>query len=373
MSLRKGGREAASGSQLRDKLDPSAVGLDQPPGEGEPKARALLPDADLADLAELLEDQRLVRRRDPGSGVGDGHPHEAVVGDGLDRDRSAVRGELDRVRQEVVQDLADAATVRDESIDGAEIRDRQVLPFGQRPESGDRFGHQAAEVERRPIELETARLDLGQVENLVDQREEVQPARVDVLDPLIWHEPAVALARLRPHELGEPKDGRERRPELVTHVCDEVALGLARGNQALREESLFGVQLFPLGQRHRLRPEQVDQGSVLETEERPMVSKQHNRGSIGRQCDDRYELGVDGLAEISGDLVRGSDRLLRCGACIGEQGLVGGQRPAARRTRGVQADGGPEKAGGSVQTDDRRSLGTGDLSRSLRKPGPDGA
>ena len=291
--------------------------LDQPTGEGETQAGTLLPGIGLSDLREFVEDQFLIFRCDTGTSVGDGQPDGGAVDDCLDRDRSAIRGELDRVRQEVVQDLSHAATIGNEAIDGAMTRDRKPLALGQWPESGDRLGHQGAKIECRAIQLEPAGLDLGQIQDLVDQREQVLAPGMDMLDPLDGHEPGIAVERLAPHELGEPQDGRERRPQLMTHVRDEVALCLARGDEALRQAGLFGVQLLSLCQCHRLCAEQIDQRSIFESEERSVTSKEHNRGSVGGQRDNRSHPGIDLPAEVPGDLTRGLDRPLGRGAGVG--------------------------------------------------------
>ena len=62
-------------------------------------------------LLELLEDSLLVLGRDPGAGVRNGDEHFAVSLGRADDDAPSLRGELDRVREQVEHDLADAALV----------------------------------------------------------------------------------------------------------------------------------------------------------------------------------------------------------------------------------------------------------------------
>ena len=71
-----------------------------------------------------------------------------------------------------------------------------------------------------------ARLDAREIQDVVDELQEVLAALQDLVDslplPLGDRLPAVA-----PEELGEPEHGVERRPELVAHRRQELALGLA--------------------------------------------------------------------------------------------------------------------------------------------------
>ena len=59
-------------------LDPAAVRLDETSGQGQAQARAALAQPRVADLAELLEDMRLVLGGDAHAGVGHGDPDRAV-------------------------------------------------------------------------------------------------------------------------------------------------------------------------------------------------------------------------------------------------------------------------------------------------------
>ncbi len=65
----------------------------------------------IADLAELLEDVRLVLGRDPDAGVGHGDPHIGVVDADDHPDGTAIGRVLDGVRQQVVEHLPEPAAV----------------------------------------------------------------------------------------------------------------------------------------------------------------------------------------------------------------------------------------------------------------------
>jgi hypothetical protein len=84
------------------------VRLREPPGQrqAEPGARLALPR--VADLLKLLEHPGQVRRCDADAGVGDRDQDVAVLGDAADGDPASLGSELDRVRQQVLQDLPEA-------------------------------------------------------------------------------------------------------------------------------------------------------------------------------------------------------------------------------------------------------------------------
>src|SRR5205809_2439189 len=60
---------------------------------------------------EETEDRLKLLRWDPDPLVGDGEPHPAVVRTDVDRYRAATRRVLDRVRDEVVQDLLEVIAI----------------------------------------------------------------------------------------------------------------------------------------------------------------------------------------------------------------------------------------------------------------------
>ena len=80
-------------------------------------------------------------------------------------------------------------------------------------------------VEYILVERQLAGLDLRQIEDIVDDLKQVVPTIVNIARvfpvTLVFDraEPFV------PHDLGEPDDGVERRPQLVAHICQELALG----------------------------------------------------------------------------------------------------------------------------------------------------
>ena len=81
------------------------------------------------------------------------------------------------------------------------------------------------------IELELAGLDLGEVQHLVDEAEQVGAGAMHALERFQRLFGAEAR-RVGDHHLGQPDDGVERRAQLVAHAGDELRLVLARLLQA---------------------------------------------------------------------------------------------------------------------------------------------
>ena len=114
-------------------------------------------DAGVADL-EAHERRRLVR-------LPERHPQDDL----------ALLGELDRVADEVGEDLAQAAGVapqRAGHVVPDEAEQLEALRLGRLGEGAEHLAHRAAEVEVHDLEVDPARLDLREVENVVDDLEE---------------------------------------------------------------------------------------------------------------------------------------------------------------------------------------------------------
>ena len=95
---------------------------------------------------------------------------------GLDDDRDAAPfGELDRVAGEVEQHLAQPRSVADDARGQALVdvtADFEPLGLGARPEQLDRLLDKSREQERPRRKIEPPRFDLGEIKNLVDQRQQ---------------------------------------------------------------------------------------------------------------------------------------------------------------------------------------------------------
>ena len=113
--------EAAAVSGFALDPDPAAVELDESFREREPEPCPLSLVRPGVGLLELLEDPLLVTGCDSRPGVGDRHLHLAVGAGGRDDDAPACRGELDRVREQVEDHLAQPPLV---AVDQVDVRRR---------------------------------------------------------------------------------------------------------------------------------------------------------------------------------------------------------------------------------------------------------
>ncbi len=146
------------------------------------------------------------------------------VPDRLDRDEDLSRGgELDRVAQEVDQDLAQPRGValdhgRHRGIDPA--ADLQPLARRLGGEQVDRLLHAGAQGERGGLDGELAGLDLREVQNVVEQGEQRLAAAADRLQVFAL----LGGERGAGEDAGHADDRVHRRADLVAHVGQELAL-----------------------------------------------------------------------------------------------------------------------------------------------------
>ena len=190
---------------------------------------------------------------------------------GLDGQRDLPRvGELDRVAQQVQQDLAEPRDVADDDARRArpDVADQLEALLG-RP-----GGHQLqrrldalVEVERGGLQVHPPRLDLREVEDVVDDREQGLAAGADDLRVVALVAGQLGVEQQPAH----PDHGVHRRPDLVAHAGEEDRLRLRRrlgrlaGGLQLRDVVVDHVVAGPLavdGQRHHDDLD-VDQRAVL--------------------------------------------------------------------------------------------------------------
>ncbi|MCX5743251.1 MAG: hypothetical protein NT062_12225, partial [Proteobacteria bacterium] len=224
--------------------------LDEPLADREPETGAAVePRRRRVDLGERAEQPVDPIRGDADASVAHADPQgdELAVGDPVDGDEDvAPLGELHRVRQQVEQHLPDAPEVaadpeRGRRID--EVRELEPLRRRGRRDQVERGLDALAQVERMELDLELARLDLREVEDVVDDRQQVIAARPDGLDE-------VALAGVErgvEQQAAHADDGVHRRPDLVAHRREERRLRAHRGLRGLaRLLQLGGAQADPL-------------------------------------------------------------------------------------------------------------------------------
>ena len=181
------------------------------------------------DLLELAEDPFLLLGRDADPRVLDvelelGLPHRRA-----DSHPAFLGRELERVGDQVEQQLPDQPGVRPEAQARLRLVD-QLDPLVERhsPHRVEHLGDGVAEVHGLQDHLHPPRLDLGQVEDVVDQAEQVLAAAVDRLQELLSCQRVEAAVAVVDQQLAEAEDGVQRCAQLVAHVGQELALDAAR-------------------------------------------------------------------------------------------------------------------------------------------------
>ena len=138
-------------------------------------------------LLELLEDPRLVGRRNARPGIGHRHMHLAVHSRGRHRDPPAGRRELDRIREDVEDDLANSPLVAADAVRVWRKLERELHAVLRRAFANhhDPTFERFPQREGRDVKFDLAGLDLRQIENVVDQGEQVVAGRKDVGEVLL--------------------------------------------------------------------------------------------------------------------------------------------------------------------------------------------
>jgi hypothetical protein len=172
------------------------------------------------------------------AGGADGFASSACVtgGDAARRDAHLTAlGELQRVRKKVAQDLRNLAFVR---VQHGQLRDAFEHQLDgrseqQRPEHAAQRAEQVRDRELARAHRDLARLDLREVEEIVDELQQLSGALLDIphLALLLRFERAVGLVG---EQAREPQNRVERRAELVAHVRKEFGLELVGPAQVVR-------------------------------------------------------------------------------------------------------------------------------------------
>src|SRR5439155_1251302 len=144
----------------------------------------------------------------------------------LDRERDPPRRrELEGVGEQVLQHLLQSRCVgEDHSRDRRRDRDRELDPRrkGGPERALERLGY-LADLHRADVHLQPSGLDLREVEDLVDEREQVLPAGVD--GRRILHFLRVErAARVLRQQAGQDEHAVQRRAQLVRHVGEKLRL-----------------------------------------------------------------------------------------------------------------------------------------------------
>src|SRR5207245_10983032 len=223
---RKHDCEYAALARLADQPYVAAVKPGETPRESEAQAGARLGASDTRiDLLELMKHPLLVLAVDPDPGVSHGKLYRLIEPARFDGHDSVLRRELHRVGDEVEQHLLHLAGVGG-NLAGRALSDAKLdaLLGRQRLDGARHLADDVFDVDRLQAQLHLAGLDLGKIEDVVDQSEEVLSARVDLLEEPFargWRELAVAGVD---QQLREPADGVEGRAQLVAQAGEDDAV-----------------------------------------------------------------------------------------------------------------------------------------------------
>ena len=151
-------------------------------------------------------------------------------------------GELDRIAQQVHEHLTQLALVGHDAVRnvrGALDHQQESLLCATMAEHRLEVGEQGAQIERRGIQDAASRLDLGHLQHVVEQSQQMLATSVDDPKLLMLRRAQGFVAR---EELREAQDGVHRGPNLVAHVGQELRLGLRRALKCLVGTLQFDVE-----------------------------------------------------------------------------------------------------------------------------------
>ena len=138
----------------------------------------------------------------------------------------AALGELERVADEVGHDLPHTAGIGEDRLRNRPLAveaQPQAFVLGPHREDLHHLPDDRVRRARDALHLHAPGLDLGQVEDVVDQVEQVLAAGVDRVQVL--HHLRLVLVVAPTQHIGEAQDRVHRCADLVAHVGQEIALG----------------------------------------------------------------------------------------------------------------------------------------------------
>ncbi|NNJ27661.1 hypothetical protein LzC2_37690 [Planctomycetes bacterium LzC2] len=166
----------------------------------------------------------------------------------------ALESELHRVRQQVRQHLPQAGRIGHHGprhVRGDLGADRDPLPGRRRGLFGDQFAGQRDELHGNPLREELAGFDLGQIEDLIDEPQQVLAVSPD--RAAVFRQVRVAVPRPGPAvpggsrgEIGVPQDRRQRGTQFVAHIRQELAFRTIRSLRGDLGVSQFRFHAHPL-------------------------------------------------------------------------------------------------------------------------------
>jgi len=243
-------------------------------------------------LAEGLEQPIQLLRVHADAGVADGEADllgaiGRLARDGQ-RDRAVV-GELGGVAEQVEERLANLGQVGPHGtrvVDTAHLEGVGVL-LHQRLDDRHHVGDHVRDAELLEIELHLAGLDLGQVQDVVDQPQQVLAGAVDLLEVGDEFFLAEVLGLLLEH-LAVADDRVERGPQLMGHVGQELGLVAAGDLQLAALVLQLLEQARVLDRKRRLGREGLEALDGLRCERTGLPTPDHQRADQPVLAEDRH-------------------------------------------------------------------------------------
>jgi len=225
-------------------VDRSPHQLGQTLRDGEPQSRSSESTRRRSvRLREWVEDRGVFFFRYPDSRVAYAERHRHPLGvDALavhTHDHFARLGELHRVADQIDHDLTKPrriAAERGRKVGPDLAGELESLGVGARRERAQSVGNRVAWIEIDHVDFELARLDLGEVEDIVDDSEQCVAGRSNRFEILALFRGHVRSQR----KIGHADDAVHRRADLVAHVGEEFALRLARRFRCVATLACFG-------------------------------------------------------------------------------------------------------------------------------------
>src|SRR5215471_6463496 len=229
--VREGECEGRALADLAGHPDLAPMQLDKLPRQRKPEPGALVPArAGTTHLAELLEHRRLVLGGDADAGVAHGDRDLSLALAEVDRHLPAFRRELDGVREQIQDDLPHLSLVSDHLTHapvGSE-GEPDAVPGGALAHEAETAFEGSRQVEGAQLQLHLPRLDLGEIKDVVDERQEMAARGEHVVEVFLLLRIQLAEHPLQQY-LREADDRVERRAQLVRHVGQELRLVSACG------------------------------------------------------------------------------------------------------------------------------------------------
>ena len=137
-------------------------------------------------------------------------------------------GKLDRIAQVVEQGLGDTGRIPLHHMGQVFAINHQFQTLGLCPlhDHGADPVDQGSRFEARPFHLQLSRLDLGKIQDVVDDRQEMVGRSRNLGQTLALLRCGTGFAQ----PMGQPDDGVDRRADFMAHIGQKLALGPGGGH-----------------------------------------------------------------------------------------------------------------------------------------------